>query len=46
MRIKKYFPIGALLVTGSLFAGPITYNVMLSGPGESRRMHPRGPALL
>jgi hypothetical protein len=35
MKIKKYLPFGVLLVAGSLFAGPITYNVIMTGPGES-----------
>jgi len=35
MNIKRWIPFGALLVAGSLFAGPITYIVSMSGPGES-----------
>jgi hypothetical protein len=35
MKMKKWIPLGALLVTGSLFASPITYDVTFSGPGES-----------
>ena len=35
MKIKKWIRFGALLVAGSLFAGPITYTVIMTGPGES-----------
>lgn len=35
MRTKKWIPFGILLAAGSLFAGPITYDVIFSGPGES-----------
>jgi hypothetical protein len=35
MEMKKWIPFGVLLVAGSLSAGPITYSVILSGPGES-----------
>ena len=35
MKMKKWIPIGAMLVSGSLFAGPITYIVTMSGPAES-----------
>jgi hypothetical protein len=35
MKTKKWIPFGILLAAGSLFASPITYDVILSGPGES-----------
>jgi CHRD domain-containing protein/PEP-CTERM motif-containing protein len=35
MKTKKWIPLGALLVAGSLSAGPITYTVVMSGPAES-----------
>jgi hypothetical protein len=35
MKIRRWIPFGALLVAGSLFAGPITYTVFMTGPGES-----------
>jgi hypothetical protein len=35
MKIKKWIPCLALLAAGSLFAGPITYTVIMTGPGES-----------
>ena len=35
LKLKKWIPCGVLLVAGSLFASPITYNVILTGPGES-----------
>jgi hypothetical protein len=35
MKLTKWIPLGALLVAGSLFAGPITYDAVLTGPGES-----------
>jgi hypothetical protein len=35
MKTKKWIPFGILLAAGSLFASPITYDVILSGLGES-----------
>ena len=35
MKTKKWIRFGILLAAGSLFASPITYDVILSGPGES-----------
>ena len=35
MKMMKWIPLVVLLVAGSLSAGPITYSVILSGPGES-----------
>ena len=35
MKTKIWIPCGALLVAGSLFAGPITYAVIMNGPSES-----------
>ena len=35
MKTTKWIPFGILLAAGSLFASPITYDVILSGPGES-----------
>jgi len=35
MKIKRWIPCWALLAAGSLFAGPITYDVIMTGPGES-----------
>jgi hypothetical protein len=35
MKMKKWIPFGVLLVAGRLFASPITYDVIFSGPGES-----------
>jgi hypothetical protein len=34
MKTYRWIPFGALLVAGSLFAGPITYNVILTGAAE------------
>ena len=35
MKMMNWIPLGALLAAGSLFAGPITYDVIMTGPGES-----------
>ena len=35
MKTKIWIPCLALLVAGSLFAGPITYAVVMNGPSES-----------
>jgi hypothetical protein len=35
MKLTKWIPLAALLLAGSLFAGPITYTVIMTGPGES-----------
>ena len=35
MKTKIWIPCGALLVASSLFAGPITYAVVMNGPSES-----------
>jgi hypothetical protein len=35
MKMKKWIPFGFLLAAGSLFAGPITYDVIMNGPSES-----------
>ena len=35
MKTKKWIPFGILLAAGRLFASPITYDVIFSGPGES-----------
>jgi hypothetical protein len=35
MKLKKWIPFGFLLAAGSLFAGPITYDVIMNGPSES-----------
>jgi hypothetical protein len=35
MKTKIWIPCGALLVASSLFAGPITYTVIMNGPSES-----------
>src|SRR5712692_1611548 len=35
MNITRWIPFGALVVAGSLFAGPITYTVVMSGAFES-----------
>ena len=35
MKTKVWILCGALLVGGSLFAGPITYSVIMTGPNES-----------
>jgi CHRD domain len=35
MKTKIWIPCGALLVASSLFAGPITYDVIMNGPSES-----------
>ena len=35
MKTKIWIPFWALLVAGSLFAGPITYSVIMTGPNES-----------
>jgi hypothetical protein len=34
-KMKKWIPLGVLLVAGSLSAGPITYSVIMNGPSES-----------
>ena len=35
MKMQRWIPLGVLLVSGSLFAGPITYIVSMNGPSES-----------
>jgi CHRD domain/PEP-CTERM motif len=35
MKIEKLIPFGILFAAGSLFAGPITYEVFMNGPSES-----------
>src|ERR1700686_5038591 len=35
MKTKIWISCGALLVASSLFAGPITYDVVMNGPSES-----------
>jgi len=33
--MRKWIPLGIVFAAGSIFASPITYNVALTGPGES-----------
>ena len=35
MKMMKWIPFGVLLVAGNLFAGFVTYDVTMTGPGES-----------
>jgi hypothetical protein len=35
MKMKKWIPFGFMLAASGLFAGPITYDVIMNGPSES-----------